>query len=343
MNRRRFLKYAAAGVALAASSVAGYELDRWQSSPLPPSIFTKTVTHTATATATETLTNTRTVAPGTLELELFADWHGDGAKQSDESFVTDAVLDLWSDGYKIDTIRADSDGKYRLTRVHVGGKYRLTFADEFTSQTPYRFFSLSNGTFKPVKEGFDLAVSSDQSRLSLGVMVGFLSLPFRRGTPTRYNWYFDDDPSGRIRDWKGGTETRNGHEGTDFGVDIGIPVVAAASGVVSYVDDWGPVGIFAILSHKEYCERTMSTLYAHLSRAKVAPNQPVKRGELLGFSGEDKTKPGGHLHFELEFGYHGSPTRGSSYSPVDPFRAVWNSSSICYWTKDNDPQYTITG
>ena len=50
---------------------------------------------------TRTLTSTQTVTAGMLELELFADWHGDGAKQKDEPAIKDAILELSGEGTKI--------------------------------------------------------------------------------------------------------------------------------------------------------------------------------------------------------------------------------------------------
>jgi hypothetical protein len=37
-------------------------------------------------------------APSRLELELYADWHGDGAKQNDEPSIKDAILELSAEG-----------------------------------------------------------------------------------------------------------------------------------------------------------------------------------------------------------------------------------------------------
>lgn len=62
MNRRRFLKYAAAGATVAGSTLAGYEFDRWQTSLSPPSISTRPVTESVTGpTVTREVTTTQTV------------------------------------------------------------------------------------------------------------------------------------------------------------------------------------------------------------------------------------------------------------------------------------------
>jgi murein DD-endopeptidase MepM/ murein hydrolase activator NlpD len=233
----------------------------------------------------------------------------------------------------------DSSGDYKLEDIK-SGSYRLHIGVEHFSDKRFRYMCTSIDEFRAVADGYDLSLAVD-STVNIGLMEGFLTLPLKRGTSLRYNAYFDDDSTSRMKDWKGGSNTVNGHEGTDFGVPVGTPVFSAAPGTVKYVDDWGSVGIFVILS-RDPNARNMSTLYAHLSRSNVREGQKAKRGERLGESGEDKTHPGPHLHFELDFGFHGSPSRGSPYQPVDPFRAVWNPTAIGYWTKENDPQYAPT-
>lgn len=73
MDRRRFLKYAAAGMALAGSALAGYEFDRWQSSGAPPTrsmTETQLVTQTLNKTVTQTVTKTTTEPLRTLNYYL---------------------------------------------------------------------------------------------------------------------------------------------------------------------------------------------------------------------------------------------------------------------------------
>jgi murein DD-endopeptidase MepM/ murein hydrolase activator NlpD len=174
-------------------------------------------------------------------------------------------------------------------------------------------------------------------QFDVALMEEFLTMPLHKGFPYRVNAYFDE---GGDKNWTGQPNGDPAHEGTDFGVPIATPVYSAAPGVVKFIDDWGPVGIFVIVSHGQYAEN-MSTLYAHLSRSNVNLDEELSRGALIGLSGQDATHPGPHLHFELDFGYHGSPTRASSYQAVDPFKSQWNPSFIGYWTKENDPQYSV--
>jgi murein DD-endopeptidase MepM/ murein hydrolase activator NlpD len=66
MDRRRFLKYAAVGAAVAASGLAGY--DRWQTGTVPPLVSTVTETQTLRETTTET-----TTPPAPVEISFYYD------------------------------------------------------------------------------------------------------------------------------------------------------------------------------------------------------------------------------------------------------------------------------
>ena len=304
----------------------------WQATqrlkPVPPTMITMTPTATV-VTGAQTITS-KPVVIFRLFGKIFFDYNGNGKQEGEEPPVADVTVAL--DG--INRTATNSTGWFVIGDVSQGNHMIRPYPPK-----NFRYMCESAAEFRPVKEYYSVSVGND-TRKDIGLMEGFLTLPLEKGTIIRYNAFFDDDRAeGSIKDWQGGSNTVDNHEGTDFGMPVGTPVLAAAPGVVKYVDDWGPVGIFVIISHETYAEEGLSTLYAHLSSSKVKEGQVVKRGEMIGYSGEDKTKPGPHLHFELDIGYHGSPTRGTSYTPIDVFRAVWNPSSICYWTKDNDPQF----
>jgi len=204
----------------------------------------------------------------------------------------------------------------------------------------FRYMCNSTKEFSSTSQEYFYANLNQSTQMDIGLLEGFLTMPLRKRTFYRVNAYFDE---GGDRNWMGQPNGDPNHEGTDFAVPIGTPVFSAAPGTVKYVDDWGPVGIFVIVSHSSFTgEDVMSTLYAHLSKSEVQEGQAVERGTRLGISGEDETHPGPHLHFELDFGFHGSPKRASWYRPVDPFKSLWNPNFIGYWTKENDPQYSVT-
>jgi murein DD-endopeptidase MepM/ murein hydrolase activator NlpD len=92
------------------------------------------------------------------------------------------------------------------------------------------------------------------------------------------------------------------HNGIDLGIPTGTPVFASADGIVEATGNQdsycykGAYGRFVIIKHQE---NKLTTLYAHLSKYLVSPNQTVKRGELIGYSGSSGFSTGPHLHFTV--------------------------------------------
>jgi murein DD-endopeptidase MepM/ murein hydrolase activator NlpD len=131
------------------------------------------------------------------------------------------------------------------------------------------------------------------------------------------------------------------HTGTDYGTPMYTPIYASANGVVdrvSYSTDehgWGKV---IRLRHfaKAKNGKTLYTQYAHLATAVVAQGTLLKKGMLLGLTGntgavsrtyvDGKAVPGSgaHLHFEVQDdrlsgfgkGYEYDPESKGYYNPV---------------------------
>ncbi|WP_305044315.1 peptidoglycan DD-metalloendopeptidase family protein [Geoalkalibacter sp.] len=97
------------------------------------------------------------------------------------------------------------------------------------------------------------------------------------------------------------------HNGTDFPMPIGTPVLATGDGVVTRVNNHPFAGKYVEIRHGgDY-----TTRYLHLHKTLVKQGQSVKRGERIALSGNTGRSTGPHLHFELH-------VRGR---PVDPMRA----------------------
>lgn len=87
------------------------------------------------------------------------------------------------------------------------------------------------------------------------------------------------------------------HHGIDFAADIGTPIYAAASGVVSKAG-WGTgYGLMAKISHEDIGD--YQTVYAHMSRSFVREGQHVLQGQKIGLVGSTGRSTGPHLHYEL--------------------------------------------
>ncbi len=95
------------------------------------------------------------------------------------------------------------------------------------------------------------------------------------------------------------------HEGVDFVVPQGTPILAAASGIVVFADMHPQFGNLVEIDHGN----DTLTRYAHASKLKVEVGQVVKRGQLIALVGNTGRSTGSHLHFEVRF-------KGSAQNPV---------------------------
>ncbi len=97
----------------------------------------------------------------------------------------------------------------------------------------------------------------------------------------------------------GGYGGRQGHNGMDFRASVGTRVYGAESGEVAGTGDTdlgcrgASYGKWILLKHSN----GLSTLYSHLSSISVSPGQSVRRGQLIGLSGQSGYATGPHLHF----------------------------------------------
>jgi septal ring factor EnvC (AmiA/AmiB activator) len=99
---------------------------------------------------------------------------------------------------------------------------------------------------------------------------------------------------GVLRD-KRGIELSN--PGIDIEAKSGSDVVAAASGVVIYIDWLRGYGQFIIVDHG----LGYYTLYANLSDVLVESGDHVKAGELIALVGDSGSLEGPKLHFEVRY------------------------------------------
>jgi len=360
MDRRRFLKYAAVGAAVAGSALAGYEFDRWQTSLERPSVTTRTVTEFQTLS--ETITETARLA--SLQGRLFFDYNGNGVQDGEEPPVVGASVQLKDDAGKViaETL-TDSSGDYRLEDVRTGAYSLHVEADK-----KFHYMCRSTEEFKAVTGDYQVSLEGTTS-LNIGLMEGFLTSPFQKGkSKVDPHGYADLDPRpDSVRDWKGGDQTYDGHKGTDFIADRGTEILAAAPGKVFYAwngwpnkpvwgdqnDSWKN-GNSMIIDHGN----DFWSSYNHLDSIAVDEalwgglRQSVKRGDVIGYCGYTGFLPDlvtpmtpnqVHLHFQMT----DTDINVGSRHARDPFRDLYYgqhgdspiSSPVSLWTKDNYPQF----
>ncbi|MCL9774163.1 peptidoglycan DD-metalloendopeptidase family protein [Vibrio sp. S4B1] len=85
------------------------------------------------------------------------------------------------------------------------------------------------------------------------------------------------------------------HNGTDFGVRTGTPVLTTGDGVVAMVRNHPYAGKYVVVDHGG----PYKTRYLHLSKILVKKGQKVTRGQRIGLSGATGRVTGPHLHYEL--------------------------------------------
>ena len=87
------------------------------------------------------------------------------------------------------------------------------------------------------------------------------------------------------------------HEGIDFRADVGTDIHTTGDGIVEYASRRGTYGNLLIIDHGFGFE----TRYAHLSgfAEGIRPGAKVKRGQLVGYSGNTGLTQGPHLHYEV--------------------------------------------
>jgi murein DD-endopeptidase MepM/ murein hydrolase activator NlpD len=92
------------------------------------------------------------------------------------------------------------------------------------------------------------------------------------------------------------TKVRKFHYGMDFTSPRGTPIYATGDGVVTRADNKAiGYGNHITIDHGYGYE----SLYAHLYKYNVRPNQKVKRGDLIGFVGSTGRSEAPHLHYEI--------------------------------------------
>ncbi len=104
-------------------------------------------------------------------------------------------------------------------------------------------------------------------------------------------------------------KARKMHFGVDFRASMGTPIHSVADGVVIRVmsRDVGGYGKLIVIRHKY----RFDTAFAHLDQVKVDVGDIVKKGQVIGLSGNTGRSTGPHLHYEVH--YNGNAINPSSF------------------------------
>jgi len=140
------------------------------------------------------------------------------------------------------------------------------------------------------KDNADLAAT--YSRTDKALWTGAFAFPV---ASTSINPRFVTSPYGYNR--MSGAETIV-HKGTDFRAATGTPVYAINRGIVRKAKVYAIYGDTVIIDHG----LGLLSMYMHLSKMSVNPGQLVRKGDLLGYSGNTGYAEGPHLHLTIRIG-----------------------------------------
>jgi len=130
-----------------------------------------------------------------------------------------------------------------------------------------------------------------------------------------------------------GWRRRRPHYGTDINLETGDTVVAAFDGkvrIARYIHGYGNV---VIIRHNNGLE----TVYAHLSKILVQPEESVVSGMTIALGGNTGRSYGSHLHFEIR--YLGKAMDTEDF--VDYAKGEINNNSFVIYKEDFDAKYDL--
>ena len=304
---------------------------------------------------------------------LFFDHNGNGV-QDDEPAVPKANVQLRNTVYPWNVVAestTDSSGDYRIDDVPAESYQLLVQADQ-----KFRYTCTSRDEVTEIGKGYNVPLTEPNGRLNIGLMEGFLTLPFARDA-VRGQWdrtnaqgystvFFDIGfPSFPPTDWKGGDATYKHHDGTDFILDLDTPLIAPAPGVVVHVRDkyqedpesLAISGKRIILDHLN----GFRTAQAHLNKLNFPeinatsfyqiPGQPnpydprlprVARGQLLGWAGKTGKTTVVHVHFEAnKYPPTDSEWGWGKGTKVDPFKDTHHNEHLSWPRSSAQSLWTV--
>ncbi len=141
----------------------------------------------------------------------------------------------------------------------------------------------------------------------------------------------------QVRDFRGGTQTYDSHNGTDFAIPVGTVVTAAAPGVVLRVsNEFHRGGLKVLIDHGHGVVTTSN----HLGRALVRPGDRVARGQPVALSGASGVDMVAAFPWNTPHVHYNTWLNGE---PVDPFAVVGATPAEAALWRDGNAPRTWTG
>ncbi len=198
-------------------------------------------------------------------------------------------------------------------------EYGYYFRASLLHLTPTEF----TGTVSPVEKVPDwVALSSAERRLTYDQLPKNKLIPvpeynlsdfqrgqnWEKGNANERNAYITY-PVPNLGNYKlDATENSGSHTGVDIKLPIGTPIRSIAAGSV-FRTGYQKTGFghYVVVAHvmipnpeREGKKTTLFSVYAHLSSVNVKEGAEVKKGQVIGKSGESGTASTPHLHFQID-------------------------------------------
>lgn len=116
------------------------------------------------------------------------------------------------------------------------------------------------------------------------------------------------------------------HQGIDYAVPVGTPVLAAGDGTVTFAGVQSGFGNTVVINNGN----GVTTLYGHLSSIGVNVGQNVSDGDQIALSGATGTVSGPNLHF-------GVYDNGIAVDPTSQLAPITDTTSVGVPTTSVDP------
>ncbi len=110
------------------------------------------------------------------------------------------------------------------------------------------------------------------------------------------------------------------HNGIDIPVSTGTPIRATGSGQIAKTGYNSLLGKYITIQHDD----DYSSIYGHLSIILVMSGQPVKIGEIIGYSGNTGRSTSPHLHYQIN--HNGRPV-----DPMQIKQKLNGSNNFILW------------
>ncbi len=214
-----------------------------------------------------------------------------------------------------DVERVGPTRTYAPLKYHMGFniKFNQDFSGQIIETVPDSFT-----TFPDEKIPYDdiKIVNNNSEKTSLSTIN--LSYPYSGNhTITQGFGVTETDPLMKAKYDKYGLI---GHDGIDFDMPDGTPVLSADSGKVILAQDWD-YGKTVIIKHS-----WGQSYYGHLSQFDVQAGDEVEKGQKIGLSGHSGLATGPHLHFGIRLNRYN--LQNGYFGKVDPLPFLGKSAVI---------------